>query len=59
MEWCLAEIAARTAGVGDAVRRQVSEFEEHFLQATGDHENQQPAASGTGSCMTDTRTDSE
>src|SRR5215471_19934595 len=34
--------------VGDAVRRQVGEFEEHLLQAAGDHEGEEPAAFGAG-----------
>src|SRR5215472_9397428 len=35
-------------GVGDAVRRQVCQFEEHLLQAAGDHEGEEPAAFGAG-----------
>ena len=31
--------------VGDAVRRQACEFEEHLFQAAGDHEGEEPAAS--------------
>ena len=34
--------------VGDAVWRQVCEFEEHLFQAAGDHEGEEPAAFGAG-----------